>query len=110
MATCVDVSGATYPASFRGRDILPMEGLSLVPAFSGRTLEREAVYFEHEGNRAVLTPERKLVARGRNGPWELYDMILDRTETRDLAGERPEEVRRMGEMWDAWALRARVLS
>ena len=109
MATCVDVSGAIYPDTLRGRDILPMEGLSLSPAFAGRTLEREAVYFEHEGNRAVLTRERKLVARGRTGPWELYDMILDRTETRDLAGENPEEVRRMGEMWDTWARRVRVL-
>ncbi len=109
MATCVEVSGAIYPDSFRGRGILPMEGLSLTPGFSGHPLEREAVYFEHEGNRAVLTQENKLVARGRNGPWELYDMILDRTETRNLAGENPEEVRRMGDMWDTWARRAGVL-
>ncbi len=109
MATCLDVSGAAYQTRFRGQEVLPVEGLSLVPAFADQALDREAVYFEHEGNRAVLTEELKLVARGRNGSWELYDMVLDRTETRNLAGSRPQEVRNMAAMWDAWARRVRVL-
>ena len=53
--------------------------------FSGRPLEREAIYGEHEGNRAAITPRWKLVARGRRGSWELYDFEADRTETDDLA-------------------------
>jgi len=67
MATCVEVSGAKYPAEANGEAIQPMEGRSLVTTFSGGALEREGMYWEHEGNRAVLTQDWKLVARGWKG-------------------------------------------
>ena len=41
MATCVDVAGATYPAEFKGKPILPMEGKSLLPALDNRSIQRE---------------------------------------------------------------------
>jgi arylsulfatase len=34
--------------------------------------------------------------------WELYDMEADRTEVNDLAGQYPERVKEMAEMYDAW--------
>ncbi len=108
MSTCVDVSGAAYPAERAGRQIQPMEGKSLVPAFADKALDREAIYCEHEGNRAVITPRWKLVARGAQGAWELYDMIADRTEMTDLAAQNPGIVEPMTGMWDAWARRTRV--
>src|SRR5206468_9315304 len=46
MATCVEVAGATYP-----KEATPPEGKSLVGAFAGKPVEREAIYWEHEGNR-----------------------------------------------------------
>lgn len=108
MATCVDVSGAKYPTEFQGHAIQPMEGKSLVPAFEGRSIEREALYWEHEGNRAIRQGKWKLVAKGTNGPWELYDIDADRTELNDLAGKHPDRVRSMADMWDRWAKRAKV--
>jgi arylsulfatase len=109
MPTCVDVSGAVYPAERNGEKVQPMEGKSLLPAFSGLAVEREAVYCEHEGNRAVITPKWKLVAAGGKASWELYNMEADRTETNDLAAKLPEQVGRLAGMWDAWAKRTRVL-
>ena len=109
MATFVDVSGAVYPLSVGDRPVTPMEGLSLVPAFSNRPLDREGVFFEHEGSRAALVDQWKLVARGRDGPWELYDMDADRTETRDLASQYPEELSRLTSLWEDWALRTQVI-
>ena len=53
MATCVDVSGAKYPGQYQGSTIRPLEGKSLVPALAGNPIERKALYWEHEGNRAV---------------------------------------------------------
>ena len=39
----------------RGSAITPMEGRSLRPAFGGKPIRRDdAIYWEHEGNRAVL--------------------------------------------------------
>jgi arylsulfatase len=109
MVTCVDLAGARYPARYNGNDVRPMEGASLVPAFTGKTIDREAIYWEHEGNRAIRIGQWKLVAKGPGGQWELYDMDRDRTELHDLAAQHPERVADMARKWEAWALRAGVL-
>jgi arylsulfatase A-like enzyme len=109
MATCVDVAGATYPKERNGQPITPLEGKSLVPTFSGRPLAERPLFWEHEGNRAVRVGEWKLVAKGANGPWELYRMSEDRTELKNLAGEQPERVKAMAALWQAYAERANVL-
>ena len=109
MATVVEVSGAKYPEEFNGKPILPMEGRSLVPAFADRPIEREAIYWEHEGNAAVRVGDLKLVRQGRNGAWELYNMKLDRTELQDLATSQPEKTKELAALWHAWAERAHVL-
>lgn len=109
MATCLDVAGARLPAEREGAPTLPLEGRSLVPAFAGRPIEREALYWEHEGNRAIRVGDWKLVAKGPSGPWELYDLARDRVESRDLAREEPERVRALRAQWEAWAVRAQVL-
>ncbi len=109
MATTVEVGAATYPAEFGGKTILPMEGQSLVPAFANRPIEREALFWEHEGNAAVRVGDMKLVRLGRNGAWELYDLKADRTERHDLAGDRPELVRELAGKWEAWARRANAI-
>ncbi len=106
MATCVELAGATYPTEHEGNRIRPLEGTSLVPVFAGGAIRREALYWEHEGNRAIRIGKWKLVAKGPAGPWELYDMDDDRTETRDLAAGHPERVADMAAKWEAWARRA----
>ena len=113
MATCVDVSGAKYPALYQGSTIKPLEGKSLVPAFAGEPIEREALYWEHEGNRAVRVGTWKLVAKFNRrqaawGPWELYDMKADRSELNDLAARHPERVTALAGRWEAYATRATV--
>ncbi len=109
MATCVEAAGAAYPEERNGEKVRPAEGTSLIPAFTGEAIEREAIYCEHEGNRAVITPKWKLVAGGSKGAWELYDMEADRTETTDLAAKYADRAGRLAGMWDAWAKRTRVL-
>jgi arylsulfatase len=105
MATCVDVAGAPYPTQAP-----PPEGASLRAAFEGRPLGRTSpLFWEHEGNRAVRDGRWKLVAKGPQGPWELYDIELDRCERRDLAAAQPERVRAMAAQWEAWAKRCDVL-
>lgn len=109
MATCVDVSDAEYPAGYADHDIKPLEGRSLKPAFEGRKIEREAIYWEHEGNRAIRVGEWKLVAKGRTGPWELYNIDTDRAEMNNLAADEPTRVRILSAMWQKYAERANVL-
>lgn len=108
MATCVDLAGAKYPVEFQGRSILPMEGRSLVPAFANEPIQREALYWEHEGNAAVRVGDWKLVRMGRDGPWELYDLKTDRTELHDLAATESGRAGEMAARWEAWATRTNV--
>jgi arylsulfatase A-like enzyme len=108
MATAVDLGRAEYPAKFQGHAILPMEGVSLRPAFEGRSLGRaQPLFWEHEGNKAVRDGRWKLVQKWR-GPWELYDMEADRTELHNVAAEHPDVAGRLAAAWRSWAERAFV--
>jgi arylsulfatase len=110
MATCVDIAGATYPTQRNDQKIPPLEGFSLRPLFEGKTRARSApIFFEHEGNRAVREGDWKLVAKGPAGPWELYNMKIDRTELHDLAAQEPDRVQGMVQKWEAWAHRTGAL-
>ncbi len=102
-ATIFDVANAKYPA-----DKTPLEGLSLRGVFENKPLERDALYWEHEGNKAVRVGDWKLVAKA-GGAWELYDIAHDRVEAKNLAAERPEKVRELKEKYQAYAQRALVL-
>jgi arylsulfatase len=108
MATCLDVAGATFPTEFGGGKTIPLEGLSLRPAFANEALARDAIYWEHEGNRAIRIGDWKLVAKGPKGAWELYDLATDRCELNDVASAQAERVQLMSAKWDAWAARSHV--
>jgi arylsulfatase A-like enzyme len=109
MATCLDVAGGKYPTEVGGHKITPLEGMSLTPAFENKPLEREYLAWEHEGNAAIRSGDWKLVRKGSNGPWELYDLAADRVELNDLAREQPERVKQLAAQWQAWAERCQVL-
>jgi arylsulfatase len=108
MATVLDLTGTEYPATLDGHAIAPLEGQSLVPAFTGELPARGPMFWEHEGNAAVRIGRWKLV---RNYPqaWELYDLDADRTELHDLAAQHPQRVADMAAQYDAWAARCGVI-
>jgi arylsulfatase len=109
MATVVEVGGAKYPREVNGQLIQAMEGRSLVPAFDNRPIEREALYWEHEGNAAIRVGDWKLVRKGRDGAWELYNLQADRTELNDLASQETDRVKELAAQWQAWAKRTNVV-
>ncbi len=109
MATCLDLASVKYPRTYRNRSITPLEGKSLLPVFQGKEGRRhEAIYWEHEGNRAVRQDEWKLVSR-HPGQWELYNLREDRTEMNNLTGKAPERAARLSKLYEAWAERAGVM-
>ncbi len=109
MPTFVELAGAEYPRQFRGKAIKPMEGVSLLPALTGKPFKRsEPLFWEHESNRAVRSGDWKIVAK-ENEPWELYNLRQDRTEMHNLADQNSDLVKELAGKWDAWAARANVL-
>ena len=109
MPTCLELAGAKYPAKFGGRAIKPVEGRSLLPVFRGRERKgHPALFFEHTGGKAVIAGGMKLVQPTRGTKWELYDLARDRTETRNLAPDKPAVVKKLIERWNAWAERVGV--
>lgn len=110
MATAIELAGASYPDARQGTATLPPEGVSLVPLFAGEERpSRPAVFFEHEGNRAVRDGKWKLCAKGPRGKWELYDMVEDRVEANDVAAAHPGITTRLIAAWEAWAERCHVV-
>lgn len=116
MPTIVALGNAEYPSTYKGNQITPMAGTSLVPAFSDKPLPARVIFWEHEMNRSVRMGKWKLVSTGelsdggygtwkyyQNGPWELYDMEKDRGELKNLAGQYPEVVHEMANKWQQWA-------
>jgi arylsulfatase len=104
MPTLIELAGAGYPPPDSGADDVHMlPGRSLTPVFRGEPITREQIFWEHEANRALRRGKWKLVAKGEDGPWELYDMTEDRTETNDLADAYPDRVEEMAARWDAVA-------
>ncbi len=109
MATCLEVAGAGYPKTYQGRDILPLEGKSLLPVLKGgRRRGHDALFWEHEGNRAVRQGKWKSVSRHPER-WELYDLEADRTEMNDLAARHRDRVKSMTAAYEAWARRCGVV-
>ena len=115
MATCLDIANVPHPKEFDGHEIQPLEGVSLQPAFHGKTLGRkDALYFDHHLNGAIRDGKWKLVRYGKTGresklyPWELFDMEKDRSETENLVKKYPEKVEELETKWEQWAVRARV--
>jgi arylsulfatase A-like enzyme len=96
MPTCLELSGAAYPAEPEGRPVSRAEGLTLTPLLDGAPLPQRVLCWEHEGCRAVRQGNWKLVAlHGR--PWELYDADL------------PERAAHLETIYRAWAARCGVL-
>ena len=54
------------------------------------------------GNAAIRKGKWKLV-RSKEQPWELYDLVADRSELLDQSKDHPETVATLGAEWKDWA-------
>jgi len=91
-----------------GSDAAGMAGVSMLDQWRGADAVERPLFWEHLGNAAVRYGRWKLV-REAGRPWELYDVVADRGETRDLAGEHADAVARLELRWNRWARSAGVI-
>lgn len=84
--------------------VKPIDGISLKPLFEQPLQERGApIGFRHHSKRALVDDRYKLVTEGvRSDRFQLYDLIDDPKESRDLSGELPEVYARMKQQLLEW--------
>ncbi|MCU0872229.1 MAG: arylsulfatase [Pirellulaceae bacterium] len=101
LPTILELAGGRVPEPRDGLIVPPLPGRSLVPALArDGAVERELLYFHHEGNRALRMGDWKLVsAREDQDAWELFDLGTDRCEMKNLAAQQPDRVREMETRW-----------
>ena len=110
MPTCLELAGASYPKSYKGHAITPVEGQSLLPVLKGEGRPgHDALFFEHEGGKAVIAGGWKAVQPTRGNAWELYHLAEDRTETRNLADREPKRLKTLVARWQESAKRVGLL-
>jgi len=84
-------------------DDRPIDGVSLLPLIEGRMSERpHPIAFESAKQLALIDNRHKLITLDRGKTWMLFDLIADPSETRDIAEQHREIVRRMRATLDAW--------
>ncbi len=109
--TLLDLAHVPRPgAMFQGREVLPIEGVSLLPVLKGEAQRVRAadrfLGYELSGNQALFKDDLKLV---KNGPpigddqWHLFNLRDDPGETRDLQQQQPEAFRAMQTDYAVWA-------
>ena len=108
--TVLELAGVAHPGTaYRGREVEPMRGRSLVEYLSGGA---EAVHdadtgtgWELFGRRAIRQGDWKalyLPAPYGPGNWQLYDLSADPGEIDDLAAARPDKLAELLQLWDRY--------
>ncbi len=103
----LDLAGIVHPAPlYQGRAILPPRGRSFRPWLEGRA---EHVHpggtstgWELWGRRAIRLDDWKAVYVPDDdgaSKWQLYDLSNDRGEIEDLAGQHPEKLAELLDLW-----------
>ncbi len=100
--TLLEAAGGKAPTTWQGKPVPPAPGKSLMPLLArDGIILHDNLWWLHEGNRALRAGDWKIVAAGKDSPWELYDVRSDRSEDKNLAAERPEKVAELAALWTA---------
>jgi arylsulfatase len=121
--TIYEAAGITPPQKINGIEQKPIEGVSMMYAFSDKNAaeRRRKQYFEMFINRAMYADGWWAASRtgipwetgGDVDPdtarWELYNIDQDFTQSKDLAASNPAKLRELQDLWWADAARYNVL-
>ena len=106
LPTFAEIAGGSYPAEYKGKSILALEGISLLPVLKGGVRKgHDVLCWYWGGSHAARQGSWKLVWEKTEKRWALYDLEKDRTETNDLSGQHPEKVELLKKAYQEWRRR-----
>ncbi|WP_089340888.1 arylsulfatase [Burkholderia singularis] len=116
--TVLELAGIAHPVTqYRGREIAPLKGASLVSYLQRTTSHvhdaEHVTGWELFGMRAVRQGDWKAVFIPQPvgpGAWQLYDLADDPGETRDLADAEPERLDALLTHWERYVIENGVQS
>lgn len=98
--------------SFEGRTVEPVRGTSWASYLAGKSEQvhpqDEATGWELFGHRALRQGDWKLVGLA-NGAWELFNVVKDPGETRDLAQQEPAKLQQLVAAWQDYVKQVGVI-
>ena len=117
LPTLMDAAGIPdHRTSFRGRQAVSMEGVSMLPMLTGKSLavhgDAHRMGWESFGKYAVRVGDWKLLRLPEpygDGRWELFNLADDPAETRNLATTEPARLARMIGQWEQYRQEANVI-
>lgn len=120
MPTFLEITGAEYPAEFRGSATGPLDGRSLLAVLKGGDLEPPEYLFSNDkGQQAVIYKGRwklliepgwyKLTQKKPGVSYELYDLENDPAEKTNLADKNPRLVGKLREACAQWQKRSGIV-
>lgn len=110
MPTILELAALQHPEQYKGREVLPMRGRSMVGLLNG---SKETIYEANDyvggemfagrwlrkgDYKAILVPEPY-----GDSQWRLYNVVMDPGETRDLAKDQPGLLEELTRAWDQYA-------
>jgi arylsulfatase len=107
--TLLELAGIQHPATYKEREIAPMQGKSWVGMLTGSTQSPRTsddwLGWELFGNRAIRQGDWKiswLYQPLGTWDWQLFNLVEDPGEQYDLSGEFPEKKEALVALWDEY--------
>jgi arylsulfatase len=114
MPTMLELAGATYPKQFKGHEIHPYIGKSLLPVLVGDSVSihtGDGQGWELFEMKAYIKGKWKILRLPQpmgTGEWQLYDLETDPAETTDLSAQFPEIKQNLVNDWNDYAKKNEV--
>ena len=113
--TILELAGVQHPATYKGRDVAPMQGKSWVGMLGGRTQSPRTsddwLGWELFGGRAIRQGDWKiswlitpfgLITPVGTSDWQLFNLAEDPGEQHDLSDRFPEKKKQLVALWDEY--------
>jgi arylsulfatase A-like enzyme len=116
MPTILAASGIEPPTKFKGREVQPLQGGSLLDVAAGEAPQpypgSDHIGYELFGLKAYLAGNLKALWLPKPfgpGTWQLFDLNTDPGEMKDLAGAQPGKLAELVALWEQYKRDNKVL-